>query len=155
MTFDGALLERGFWLYVWRIADGSQEVLYVGRTGDSSSMHASSPFRRIGQHLELKENAKANAMARRLRERGLKPSACGYAMTAIGPLFPEQPEMASHQIHRDRVAGLEMALAGWLRSRGYDVLGAHASRHPADAALLHEITLVLEAEFPQRARPDT
>ncbi len=44
MTFDGALLERGFWLYVWRIIEGTRTVLYVGRTGDSSSPNASSPF---------------------------------------------------------------------------------------------------------------
>ena len=43
MSFDGALLGRGFWLYVWRITDGSRSVLYVGRTGDSSSPHASYP----------------------------------------------------------------------------------------------------------------
>jgi hypothetical protein len=47
MSFDGALLGRGFWLYVWRITDDSRSALYVGRTGDSSSPHASSPFKRI------------------------------------------------------------------------------------------------------------
>ena len=28
MSFDGALLRRGFWLYVWRITEGSRSVLY-------------------------------------------------------------------------------------------------------------------------------
>ena len=37
LAFDGALLARGFWLYVWEITpkDGGK-VHYVGRTGDSS-----------------------------------------------------------------------------------------------------------------------
>ena len=51
-SFSGSLLQRGFWLYVWQVttADG-REVLYVGRTGDSSSPHAQSPFNRLSQHL--------------------------------------------------------------------------------------------------------
>ena len=44
-------LERGFWLYVW-VIDGAGDTLhYVGRTGDSSSSNAQSPFNRMGQHL--------------------------------------------------------------------------------------------------------
>ena len=58
MAFNGEVLERGFWLYVWEIAQGSQVHLYVGRTGDSSSARALSPFNRIGQHLDFRENAK-------------------------------------------------------------------------------------------------
>jgi hypothetical protein len=35
LEFDGALLARGFWLYIWEITtnDGGK-VHYVGRTGD-------------------------------------------------------------------------------------------------------------------------
>ncbi|HTE52126.1 MAG TPA: hypothetical protein VK698_14835 [Kofleriaceae bacterium] len=61
MTFDGALPQRGFWLYIWRVIDGERSVLYVGRTGDISSPHASSPFKRIGHHLDAGPNAKGNA----------------------------------------------------------------------------------------------
>jgi hypothetical protein len=71
MSFDGALVERGFWLYVWRIVAGSQTVLYVGRTGDSSSPHASSPFKRVGQHLEVGPIAKGNSMSKQLRANGI------------------------------------------------------------------------------------
>ena len=48
VSLPGALLARGFWLYVWTVAtcDG-QTVLYVGRTGDTSSPHAQSPFIRL------------------------------------------------------------------------------------------------------------
>ncbi len=49
LTMPGAMLERGFWLYVWRIASPIGELLYVGRTGDSASPNASPPFMRMGQ----------------------------------------------------------------------------------------------------------
>ena len=65
-SFDGALLKRGFWLYVCRIAYGRRSVLYVGRTGDSSSPHASSPFTRIGQHLG--ENTRNNSLTSVVRK---------------------------------------------------------------------------------------
>ena len=48
LSFSGELLQRGFWLYVWEVtaADG-RTVHYVGRTGDSSSPNAQSPFTRF------------------------------------------------------------------------------------------------------------
>ena len=58
MGFEGEVLQRGFWLYVWKIAYDQETYLYIGRTGDSSSPNASSPFNRIGQHLDFRENAK-------------------------------------------------------------------------------------------------
>ena len=63
MTFDGHLLNRGFWLYVWLIKGPQSHHVYVGRTGDSSSPHASSPFKRIGQHLDPGPNAKGSAQS--------------------------------------------------------------------------------------------
>jgi hypothetical protein len=57
-SFDGKLLQRGFWLYVWEITAADHEVFYyVGRTGDSSSPNAQSPFNRMSQHLGV--NAKS------------------------------------------------------------------------------------------------
>jgi len=52
IKFDGRLLDRGFWLYVIDIHGPADRHLYVGRTGDSSSPNAASPFSRIGQHLD-------------------------------------------------------------------------------------------------------
>lgn len=66
MRFDGHLLNRGFWLYVWEIKGPQSHHIYVGRTGDSSSPHASSLFKRIGQHLDHRPNAKGNALGRQL-----------------------------------------------------------------------------------------
>jgi hypothetical protein len=65
MMFDGHLLNRGFWLYVWDIKGSISHHVYVGRTGDSSSCHASSPFNRIGQHLDPRATAKGNALGMR------------------------------------------------------------------------------------------
>ena len=73
MSFQGEVLERGFWLYIWEIVNGSNRYFYVGRTGDSSSAHAASPFNRIGQHLDFRENAKGNSLAKRLNEVGINP----------------------------------------------------------------------------------
>ena len=51
LTLPGVMLGRGFWLYVWRIRVNSETLLYVGRTGDESSPHASAPYDRFGlQH---------------------------------------------------------------------------------------------------------
>src|SRR2546430_5631539 len=71
IKFDGRVLERGFWLYVIDIFTPEGRRLYVGRTGDSSSCNAGSPFSRIGQHLDCRANAKGNALARNLRAVGI------------------------------------------------------------------------------------
>ena len=133
--FDGRLLRRAFWLYVWVISCGNTEFLYVGRTGDSSSQYASSPFSRIGQHLDLRPNAKANSLLRNIRAAGLVPTDCTFELFAIGPLFEEQYDMEAHRLHRDIVAPLEAALANHLSAAGYRVLGKHGSRKDLDDAL--------------------
>lgn len=132
MSFDGALLGRGFWLYVLRITDGVRNVLYVGRTGDSSSPHASSPFKRIGQHLDAGPNAKGNSLARQLKRAGLSPVRCAFEMVAVGPLFPEQENMERHKILRDQAGALERALADHLRAAGHAVIGTHPRSVPCD-----------------------
>ena len=72
LTFDGAILQRGFWLYVWEITPaGAAPLYYVGRTGESSSTHAQSPFNRMGQHLGFKEAS--NALRRQLLAQGVTP----------------------------------------------------------------------------------
>jgi hypothetical protein len=60
LSLPGAMLARGFWLYVWEVTTTSGEKwLYVGRTGDSSSPNAQSPFARLSQHLS--QNPRGNA----------------------------------------------------------------------------------------------
>jgi hypothetical protein len=148
MLFAGELLARGFWLYIWDMQGPSGRHLYVGRTGDSSSPHAQSPFKRIGQHLDPSPKAKANALGRQLRSKGIDPLCCKFEMTAIGPVFREQPTMAEHKPTRDQMAALERALADYLRQRRYDVLGTHPSAHPPDSALLAQVLEVVGRKFP-------
>jgi hypothetical protein len=109
-SFSGALLQRGFWLYVWEIVSAEQEhVYYVGRTGDSSSSNAQSPFNRMGQHLGFNENS--NVLRRRLTARGVDPDGCTFRMVAHGPLLEEATTLAEHGSRRDIVAAMERALA--------------------------------------------
>ena len=125
MGFNGEVLERGFWLYVWEIKEGDTKHLYVGRTGDSSSPNASSPFNRIGQHLDFRENAKGNSLAKGLKEVGINPKKSKFRMLAMGPFFPEQESFESHKQFRDQMATFEHELARYLQSNGYSVLGIH------------------------------
>src|SRR5208283_52146 len=101
--------------------------LDVGRTGDSSSANAASPFARIGQHLDFRPTAKGNTLARNLRGVGIDPSHCKFEMIAIGPVFPEERDFVLHCAMRDQAAALEKGLAVALRQRGYRVLGNHSA----------------------------
>ncbi len=127
--------------------------MYVGRTGDSSSPNAQSPFRRICQHLDFSDHAKGNAMARHLRDAGVKPEECLFEMTAIGPLFQEQSKWDKHTVYRDRTAGLEKAIAVTLNGRGYTVLGSHNSQSELDMKLFPEVLEILDRKFPLSQLP--
>jgi hypothetical protein len=154
MKFDGHLLERGFWLYVWEIRGPDSYHVYVGRTGDSSSPHAASPFKRIGQHLDPGPNAKGNALGKQLRKAGVKYEECTFEMVAIGPLFPEQPSFQDHVPLRDQTAALERSIADELCQRGYAVLGTHPRKGDPDATLLREIRNILDPRFPGLVQRD-
>ncbi|TAK56752.1 hypothetical protein EPO17_03765 [Patescibacteria group bacterium] len=147
MSFDGNILARGFWLYVWDIRSSARRCLYVGRTGDSSSANASSPFRRIGQHLDDRPKAKANAIARHLRTAGIEPTKCTFKMIGIGPIFPEQTDFARHKIYRDKVAALEHQLAQHLRGRGLEVLGVHSTPKSSPKGDIADILRIVDAQI--------
>src|SRR5256885_9870877 len=109
-TFSGEILQRGFWLYVWEIRSrGSDAVYYVGRTGDSSSTNAQSPFNRMGQHLGF--NVKSNVLRRHLQKRGLRPEECRFNLVTHGPLLDEVGTVDEHRAARDSIAAMEKALA--------------------------------------------
>ena len=150
IKFDGRVLERGFWLYVIDIFTTEGRRLYVGRTGDSSSCNAGSPFVRIGQHLDCRTNAKGNALGRNLRAAGIKPSACTMEMIAIGPMFPEERTFTAHKGVRDVMAGLEGAVAAALRQRGFTVLGKHSVSHAPDPRELNEVLELIEKKLANR-----
>ena len=139
ISFSGAILERGFWLYVWRIQSGARVFFYVGRTGDSSSRFAASPFSRLSQHLDVRQNATANMLLRHVRKMGLDPLACKFDLIALGPLFPEQPTLELHREFRDLIAPVEAELATYLRSKGLEVVGNHTTDTVADSQLLAKV----------------
>lgn len=125
-----------------------------GGTGDSSSPHASSPFNRIGQHLEAGRNAKANALARRLKTAGLVPERCRFEMVAVGPLFPEQEDMERHRAFRDQAGALERALADHLRS-GHEVIGHHPRAIACDDKMCADLCRIVDDKLgPPRRGPD-
>ena len=55
LTLPGAMIERGFWLYVWRIKSPVGKLLYVGRTGDNSSPNAAALERELAAALKRVE----------------------------------------------------------------------------------------------------
>ncbi|NMH60319.1 hypothetical protein [Alteromonas ponticola] len=139
MKFSGQVLERGFWLYVWKICYESNSYFYVGRTGDSSSPNAASPFNRIGQHLDFRMNAKGSSMAKRLKQAGIDPVRSEFEMIALGPFFEEQSDFEAHKPKRDFMATLEVEAANFLSKRcGQTVLGVHyKSAEVPDDMVLH------------------
>jgi hypothetical protein len=147
MTFDGSVLNRGFWIYIWDI-HSTDRFLYVGRTGDSSSPNASSPFSRISQHLNFRASAKGNSIAKRLLERNIFPNACSYEMIAIGPIFPEQDNFEAHIPYRDKMATLEKFVADLLCSKGYSVLGKHFNGSEVEPSLIEAVRSIVDEKFP-------
>ena len=146
LTFPGAINQRGFWLYVWRIQTPKGEKLYVGRTGDSSSPNASSPIKRMGQHLDPK--SKGNALHRHLSSKGIDPASCTeFRMIAYGPRFLEVSTMSDHKAPRDKVAALEKKLADALQGAGYDVLNKVYCKRPLDSGLWNEVREAFAIHF--------
>lgn len=139
LSFDGALLRRGFWIYVYRVTDDKGTFLYVGRTGDNASPFAASPFLRLGRHLDLGKKATANTLTKRLVEQGLHPDLCQFELIALGPIFPEQKTMPRHKPYRDAAAHLESALATALKQRGHCVLGKHPKAGTPDPDTLDRL----------------
>ncbi|MFN0300793.1 MAG: hypothetical protein ACKVQU_10620 [Burkholderiales bacterium] len=153
VKFNGGILRRGFWLYVWEITPPEGAALYyVGRTGDSSSTNAQSPFNRMGQHLGFAENS--NMLRRHLGEHGFEPERCMFRPVALGPLEEESKAESRHEHddRRDRVAALEKALAETLTAAGCRVMNRVASRKPLDSARFAEVRGAFETAFPHLVR---
>lgn len=148
----GAMLQRGFWLYVWRVDSPKGEYLYVGRTGDNSSPFATPPHQRMGQHLGHNKNQ--NALRKYLERNGVKPEECdSFDLIAHGPLYAQMADMAAHVGPRDIVAALEKALADELSRVGYSVLNIVKCRRPLDAGLFETVREAFALHFPRLAAP--
>lgn len=159
LTLPGPMLRRGFWLYVWRVETPKGEMLYVGRTGDNSSPHASAAYTRMGQHLGSAKTQ--NALRQHLRKEGLEPEDCAaFHLVAHGPIYPEvEPApgldraalMARHLPLRDLVGAMEKALAEELKQAGYRVLNTVKWKHPHDPAIWGTVRAAFSTHFPKLA----
>jgi len=147
-AFRGQLLRRGFWLYVWEIQlpDGAA-IYYVGRTGDSSSVNAQSPFNRMGQHLGF--NIKSNVLRRRLESSGIVPEACEFRLVAHGPILDEADSQDDHRRRRDVVAAQEKALAEAMAAAGYNVTNRVDCRMALDRVLFVAVRAAFGSHFPK------
>ena len=160
LTLPGAMLARGFWLYVWRIETPKGEMLYVGRTGDSSSPHASPPFTRMTQHLGKQKNS--NALRRNLLTAGIEAEDCkSFDLIAHGPIFDEVPSdgtreerMEKHKPLRDIVAEMDKQLADDLTKAGYNVLNVMHSKKPLDVVLWKDVRTAFAKHFERLGRSD-
>lgn len=144
VTFDGALLCRGFWLYVFNIINKTERFIYIGMTGDRSSGHAGSPFDRMSKHLG--RNPRNNAIRKKLEKMHINPEECSFEVMAIGPLFDEQkPASNSHTLFCDQVEALERALAEHLKEQLYKVISHHRSfTHTPDPQVLKDVIKLAE-----------
>ena len=149
LTIPADVLRRGFWLYVWKVVlrDG-QDVHYVGRTGDSSSANAQSPFSRVSGHLG--PNKRANALRRHLAKHDINFDACAsLELTTYGPVFEEASNERDHQSRRDKTHALERDLSEAMRAAGYTVLNTVPCRKPHDPDAWEKVRLALIKKFPK------
>ena len=130
--------ERGFWIYVLEVTtpDG-EKLLYVGRTGDSSSANAQSPFNRMGQHVGFLKNS--SMLRNHLAERGVAPEQCSMRVVAHGPILEEADDMAAHREKRDVIAAIEKRLADDLHDAKYVVMNKVNCRKPLNEELYAEV----------------
>jgi len=144
LAFEGVLLTRGFWLYIWEIKSGDdRNIYYVGKTGDKPSGSSQSPFDRLSKHLG--QNKNNNALRRYLDKNQVDPSRCHFRFHAYGPLFTEGS--LDHGKVCDMMSGLEKALADAMYGAGYEVMNKVHSRHPADPELFERVRSKFAAEF--------
>lgn len=157
LTLPGPMLQRGFWLYVWRVQTPMGERLYVGRTGDSSSPHATAPYTRMGQHLGFSKAA--NSLRRLLEVSKIEPETCvQFDLISYGPIFPEigmtkdqlrREQMVLHTPVRDQMAALEKKLRDALVAAGYEVLNVVHSKKQYDAAHWEAVRTAFTEHFPE------
>lgn len=160
LSLPGKMLSRGMWLYVWRVETPRGEMLYVGRTGDSSSPHATAPYTRMGQHLGFSKAA--NSLRRLLTENGVTPEECAqYELISHGPVYAEiglkegqlrDEQMRLHKPVRDKMAGLEKKLRDALYDSGYRVLKVVHSKKEYDEDVWDEVLAAFSVHFPNLKR---
>nr|WP_249132279.1 hypothetical protein [Bradyrhizobium diazoefficiens] len=158
------MLQRGFWLYVWRVVRLDKgDLLYVGRTGDNSSPNASPPYIRMGQHLGSVKSQ--NALRTHLGKKNVLLRECEqFDLIAHGPIHPEVPKptgfkhgdkaataklMLLHQPIRDIVGAMEKQLAVELAAAGYEVMNVVKTRHKVPLADWLPVREAFAVDFPK------
>lgn len=154
IDFNGGALVRGFWLYVWEVTlPTKKKVFYVGRTGDSSSLNAQSPFNRMGQHLG--HAATSNMLRKYLTER--KPPIalenCRFRLISYGPILAESNVKEAHRARRDVIAAIEKALAESMSKAGYEVMNTVSCRKKLDESMFNEIRTAFFEKLPKTEKP--
>jgi hypothetical protein len=151
LSFSSALIKRGFWLYVWEVKTNAGDIwLYVGRTGDSSTCNAQSPFIRLGQHLGHNENA--NALRRNLINNKIVAEECSkFQLFAYGPIYPEiqDGDKSKHNFYRDLMSALEKKLQISLSDAGYNVLNIVTSKKELNQSKWIEVRNAFSKKFPK------
>jgi hypothetical protein len=155
-TLPGAMLQRGFWLYVWRVTTPLGEMLYVGRTGDSSSPKATAPYTRMGQHLGFAKTQ--NSLRKLLTDKGVSPETCiSFELISHGPIYPEigltanqdrETQMVLHKPVRDKVAAMEKKLRDDLKEAGYTVLNVVHCKKYYDDEVWSSVRQAFSKHFP-------
>lgn len=159
LTLPGSMLNRGFWLYVWRVQTSKGVKHYVGRTGDNSSPYASPVYIRMGQHLGKASNT--NPLRKYLEKANLKPEQCSYEMIAHGPIYDEVHNgfdykdrktratlFKKHKPLRDDIAAMEKQLCNDLRAAGYFVFNDVNSNAPLNLETWAPVRMAFTKEFP-------
>jgi len=152
-SFDGALLSRGFWLYVWEIvASDGRTVHYVGKTGDKASRVSQSPFNRLSNHLG--GNKHSNALKRHLAQKQINPERCQFCFHAYGPLFADNSKQTHGELC-DVTSGLEKALANAMAEAGYEVINKVHCRTPLDVEAFSALRAAFASHFEKLSSGNT
>lgn len=154
VSFDGTIVRRAFWLYVFEaITAEDEQLLYVGRTGDSSSFNAQSAYNRLGQHLRPGASSTTNQMRKSLEEAGVDPESCRFRFLVYGPVLQEAEtkDANSHYPSRDKIAAMEKELQVRLSGAGYRVLKPVSSTKELDEVAFQPILEAFTEHFQKLA----
>ena len=139
-------MQRGFWLYICEIQTSeSKNLYYVGRTGDSSSRNAQSPFNRMGQHLGHNKNS--NVLRRHLEGKNIDPETYSFRLIAHGPILEEAKSQDEHRKRRDSIAAMEKALADEMAATGYNVINTVSSLKKLNVAKFASVRAAFALHF--------
>ena len=145
VQFDGSLLCEGFWIYVIRIEHNKKCYYYVGRTGDSSSPSAGSPFSRLASHFSHKKNNRSSYLKAHFLKHKINLEASRYTLWAYGPIFKKATDWKMHKLRRNTTALIEAELAEYMRtSLELTVIGSYPRRGKYNMQLFKKIIQGIE-----------